>query len=283
MALYTVHGGHAKQGNKYCGAAGYCNESTVDRLIKDAVIKWLEVDGNVAYDCTVDAGLSQSNIISKIKKNINSYKNAAANISIHLNACTKSASDGKTKGVEVCVYASGTPAAKLGNKICKAISEYGFTNRGIKVRTNLGVLKGITNGGANVLVEVFFCDDEDDFILYKTVGADKLGKAIAEGVVGHTISEGYMYNGVDYSPVFNAAYYADKYSDLRSVFGLNTEKLFKHFCQYGMAEKRQAISDFNVEAYMNKYQDLKNAYGINYAAYYTHYCVYGKKEGRKGI
>ncbi len=283
MALYTVHAGHAAQGNKYSGAGGYCFESVVDRLIKDSVIKWLEVDGNVAYDCTVDSGLSQSNIISKIKKKINSYAGTTANISIHLNACSKSAADGKTKGVEVCVYATGTPAAKLGNKICKAVSEYGFTNRGIKVRTNLGVLKGITNGGANILVEVFFCDDQDDFILYKTLGADKLGKAIAEGIVGHVISEGYTYNGVDYTPVFSSAYYAEKYPDLRKAFGLDTEKLFNHFCQYGMKEKRQAIGDFNVEIYMNRYQDLKNAYGINYAAYYTHYCVYGKKEGRKGI
>lgn len=281
--LYTVHGGHAKQGNKYCGASGYCNESEVDRLIKDAVIKWLELDGNVAYDCTVDSGFSQSNIINKIKSKINSYKGATANISIHLNACSKSTSDGKTKGVEVCVYATGTAASKMGIAVCKAVNVLGYTNRGVKIRTDLGVLKGITNGGANLLVEVFFCDDQDDFILYKALGADKLGKAIAEGVVGHTISEGYMYNGVDYSPVFNSAYYAEKYADLRNAFGLDTSKLFKHFCQYGMNEKRQAIADFNVDTYKNRYKDLQNAFGNNYMAYYTHYCVYGKKEGRKGI
>ncbi len=282
MAVYTVHGGHAKQGNKYCGASGYCYESTEDRKIKDAVIKWLRVDGHTVYDCTIDSGLSQSNIISKIKKQINSHKNVTANISIHLNACTKSAKDGKVKGTEVCVYALGTDADKLGKKICKNMAALGFTNRGTKARTNLGVLKGITNGGANLLVEALFCDDQDDYILYKATGADAVGKAIAEGIVGHEISEGYEFNGTDYSPVFDAGYYAEKYSDLAAAFGNDRKKLFNHFCSYGMKEKRQASANFNVEKYMQRYSDLRDAFAENYPAYYLHYCMYGKTEGRQG-
>lgn len=187
MAIYTVHGGHAKHGNKYCGAVGYCSESLVDRDICAAVIKYLKMAGHTAYDCSVDSGISQSNIISKIKKNINSHPGAQANISIHLNAASKSKADGKIKGSEVLIYATKTAAEVLAIKVCLNLKALGFTNRGVKTRTDLGVLKGITNGGANILVECFFCDDQDDYILYTKLGADAIGKAIAEGVLGKSI------------------------------------------------------------------------------------------------
>ena len=190
MALYTVHGGHAAHGNKYCGAVGYCSESLVDRAICKSVIKHLQNAGHTAVDCSVDSGISQSNIISKIKKNINSYQGARANISIHLNASSKSKADGKVKGCETLVYATSTTAEVLAIKVCLQLKALGFTNRGVKVRTDLGILKGITNGGANILIECFFCDDEDDFNLYSKVGVDAIGKAIADGVLGKSVVQG---------------------------------------------------------------------------------------------
>ena len=190
MAIYTVHGGHAAHGKKCCGAVGYCSESLVDRDICNSVIGWLQKAGHVAYNCTVDSGISQSNIISKIKKNINSHSGATCNISIHLNAATdKSAADGKVKGSEVLVYSTNTKDAVIANRICLELKVLGFTNRGVKSRTDLGILKGITNGGANVLVECFFCDDQDDYNLFKKVGVDAIGKAIAMGVLGVAIPQ----------------------------------------------------------------------------------------------
>ena len=230
MAKYTVHGGHAAHGKKNCGAVGYCSESLVDRQIKDAVVKYLKLDGHMIMDCTIDSGLTQSSIITAIKKLINSDTGVTANISIHLNANKKSSRDGKTKGVECCVYSLTGESANIATRICKKLSALGFTNRGVKARTNLGVLKGIKNGGANILVECFFCDDEDDYILYTKLGADVIGKAIAEGIVGHDINakkdtsvemSNYIYDGVDYSKVFNPSYYALKNSDLRKVYGEN--------------------------------------------------------------
>jgi len=188
MAIYTVHGGHAKTGNKFCGAVGYCAESTEDRLIKDAIIKYLILDGHKAYDCTVDSGISQGNVITQIKKKINSYSGVTANISVHLNAISKSATDGKIKGCETLVYQMGTTDATIGLHICNKLRELGFTNRGVKARTDLGVLKGITNGGSNILVECYFCDDYDDYAKAKAIGVDAIGKSIAEGIVGHTIT-----------------------------------------------------------------------------------------------
>ena len=192
MARYTVHGGHAKHGNKFCGAVGFCSESLVDRAICASVISWLKKAGHAAYDCSVDSGISQGNIISKIKRNINSFTNVTANISIHLNAYKKSAVDGKVKGCEAIVYSTNSKDAIIANRICYELKRLGFTNRGVKSRTDLGVLKGIKNGGANVLVEVFFCDDQDDYNLFNKVGVDAIGKAIAVGTIGEPIKESTM-------------------------------------------------------------------------------------------
>ncbi len=93
----------------------------------------------------------------------------------------------------------------------------------------------------------------------------------------------YIYDDVDYSPVFNPTYYSYKYSDLKKAFGNDSEKLFNHFIEYGMKEARQASKYFNPVAYKNRYSDLRKAYGNNWPPYYKHYCVYGKKEGRSGV
>jgi hypothetical protein len=286
---YTVHAGHAAKGHLFTGASGYCEESVVDRFIKDSVIKWLKIDGNLVSDCTVDSGLSQSNIISKIKKKINAEQNVTVNTSIHLNANKKSKADGKTKGVECYVYDTQTVSGDIGNRIAANVSRLGFKNRGVKARKDLGVLKGITNKGANVLVECFFCDDQDDYNLYAKIGADPIGRAIAEGIVGHEIqpyikpSGKFVYQGVDYSPVFNAAYYAVHNPDVVKSLGNNESKLFEHFCIYGMKERRQACADFNVNIYKERYTDLQSVFGTNYPEYYKHYCQFGIKEGRKAI
>lgn len=194
MAIYTVHGGHAAEGKLFAGAAGFCNESTEDRKIKDAVIKYLKMAGHDAYDCTVDTGNSQSNVISQIKSKINLHNNATANISIHLNAFNKTDADGITKGTECCVSSTNGRQGEIAERICKKIAELGFNNRGVKLRNNLAILKGITNGGDNILVESFFCDDEDDYLLYKKVGPDATGKAIAEGILNMEIHENGLAN-----------------------------------------------------------------------------------------
>ena len=284
MAKYTVHGGHAKHGNRNSGAVGYCSESLVDRLIKDAVIKYLRQAGHTVYDCTVDSGITQSSIITAIKKKINSYSGVTANISIHLNACNKSKKDGKTKGVECCIYSlADKNTVSIAGRICNKIAALGFTNRGIKERTNLGVLKKINNGGLNILVEAFFCDDEDDYNVYTKVGADAFGKAIAEAIINANI-------GTDWGKVFDATFYANNNPDVVKVLGSSSTALLNHFLTFGIEEKDRVgktISGFNVERYAALNPDLVKAFGTckagNYKPFYKHYCEYGYKEGRKTI
>ena len=90
----------------------------------------------------------------------------------------------------------------------------------------------------------------------------------------------YIYNGVDYSDIFDADYYLNKYSDLRNAFGTNVNSALVHFVNCGMNEGRQAKSTFNVHSYKNRYSDLQKAFGNDLKSYYLHYIYYGKNEGR---
>lgn len=87
----------------------------------------------------------------------------------------------------------------------------------------------------------------------------------------------------DYSLVFDAAYYANRYPDLKAAFGTDPAKLLNHFKQYGMIEGRQAKSTFNVTVYKARYSDLRAAFGDNLPKYYEHYIQCGYKEGRKAV
>lgn len=100
---------------------------------------------------------------------------------------------------------------------------------------------------------------------------------ICTGTVGK-----YVYDGVDYSPVFNAVYYRKMYPDVAKACGTNRKKLFNHFVEYGMKEGRQGCAYFNVNAYKTRYTELKKTYGKDLPSYYKHFCQYGYQEGRIG-
>lgn len=63
------------------------------------------------------------------------------------------------------------------------------------------------------------------------------GKAEGRSAVG---GSGYIYDGIDYSAVFDSGYYHDHYGDLANAFGSDSVALFEHFIKYGMDEGRQA-------------------------------------------
>jgi len=89
-----------------------------------------------------------------------------------------------------------------------------------------------------------------------------------------------VFNGLDYSPVYNYSYYRSKYEDLRKAFGTDESAYFNHFCTYGMKEGRQASSAFNVQNYRSRYSDLRKTFGNNLPLYYKHYLEFGISENR---
>jgi hypothetical protein len=92
-----------------------------------------------------------------------------------------------------------------------------------------------------------------------------------------------IYNGIDYSAVYNADYYYKNNADLSEAFGKDSEALLKHFVEYGMKEGRQANESFSVSSYKEGYLDLQEAFGDNLLAYYEHYMQFGQSENRKAV
>lgn len=86
----------------------------------------------------------------------------------------------------------------------------------------------------------------------------------------------------DYSDVFQADYYLEKYEDLKAICGNDKELAKKHFLEVGMQEGRQGCADFNPRVYRNNYFDLNRLIGMDMRQYYIHYMLIGKAEGRTG-
>ena len=179
--IINVHAGHNPDGKVACGAVGLIRESTEARKVKDEVICQLRALGHTVYDCTVNDGLSKSDILKKIVKKCNAHK-VDLDVSIHFNSGTGLKDDGKTTGTEVLVYSGYSKARDEAEDVCKEIAKLGFKNRGVKFRPDLYVLKH-TNAPA-MLVECCFVNDKDDVELYDH---HSMAKAIVKGITGMTV------------------------------------------------------------------------------------------------
>ena len=92
-----------------------------------------------------------------------------------------------------------------------------------------------------------------------------------------------VYNGVDYSAVYDYNYYLSHNSDIKMAFRGDEEKTLEHFVNSGMNEGRQGSENFNVSSYRNRYGDLRRTYGNDTKAYYEHYMRFGNNEKRVGV
>ena len=181
------------------------------------------------------------------------------------------------------------------SKILEQLTSLGLHNRGTQIRNAqidkypdgsaadwYGVIRHCKEYGIpGIIVEHAFMSNSSDAanFLSNDEGLKKLGVADATGIA--------QYFGLkkekqeEYSAVFDAAYYANRYPDLKAAFGNDESALLQHFIQYGMAEGRQGSSQFDVYSYKNLYPDLRAAFGNNLKSYYMHYISSGKAEGRK--
>ena len=104
MAKYNVHGGHNPAGRTACGATGLLNESKEDRKIVKALIKYLKKGGATVYNCTVDNGKSQGDVLVKICAKCNA-RSVKQDFSVHLNSGRNDKKgDKKVGGFEVWAY-----------------------------------------------------------------------------------------------------------------------------------------------------------------------------------
>lgn len=172
----SIRGGHNPQAQ---GANGILNEVSEDRKIYASVMKWLRLDKNEVIDVTPYSCVSAEDL----KRGVSDANIHNCNIfaSIHLNA-------GGGHGTEVLYHANSTTGKTLATRVSKSMSELGFVNRGAKSDVR-GLYELKHTSMPAIVIECFFCDSAADVIIYQKLGVDKLGKAIAEGIVGHTINE----------------------------------------------------------------------------------------------
>lgn len=179
--IITVHGGHNRHAP---GAAALIDEVTEDRKVTDLVFKKLKALGHTVFDCTDNDGMSAAACLNNIAKNCNAHLDADLNISIHFNSAANDLEgNGKTTGTEVYVYDAGNAASVYAQRVCAAISELGFKNRGVKPTHGLWILKHTKR--PTILVECCFVDDADDVRIYDS---EKMATAIVKGITGSTVA-----------------------------------------------------------------------------------------------
>ncbi len=179
----TVHAGHNPSGKIACGASDLLDESTEARYITKKVIKLLRKNGIRAVNCTVNNGVCQNDVLYKICNKCNAVTDADLHISIHFNSGRNDKKgDGRTGGTEVLLTGNVADKGDIAKRICNQMAKLGFTNRGVKTRTDLYFLDH-TKAPA-LLVEVCFVDDRDDYMLYKADRMD-VARAVAQAVINH--------------------------------------------------------------------------------------------------
>ena len=166
---FNIHAGHNPDGKIACGAAALIKESTEARVVKNELIRLLREAGHTAHDCTVDNGVSQTDVLSKIVQKCNENM-VDYDISIHFNA-------GNGNGAECYVYPNDDKSKTMAERICSCIASKGFKNIGVKENKELYVLRKTKSSA--ILVECCFVDSTIDVELYK---ASEMAFAIASAL-----------------------------------------------------------------------------------------------------
>ena len=175
MSKIAVRGGHCP---KVPGAKAILDELKEDRLIKDAVIKYLKQLGHEVLDVTPPDSTSTSSADLAYGVNKANSWNADLFASFHFNKAYDSYNG--ALGTEVCVYSEH----EIAKRVVNAIAALGFKNRGQKIRRGLYELKHTSM--QSMIVETCFVEATEDVALYRKIGPDAIGKAIAEAISNKT-------------------------------------------------------------------------------------------------
>lgn len=172
--VINVHAGHNPHGKVACGAVGLISESLENRRVKELVVDELRRMGHTVYDCTVEDGTSQTNVLTRIINKCNEHT-VDLDVSIHFN----SASNASANGTEVYIYDETSKAASYARNVLNAICSLGFKNRGLKVNKKLGFLRR-TKAPA-MLIECCFVNSQKDIAFYNP---HEMAAAIVYGITG---------------------------------------------------------------------------------------------------
>lgn len=175
----AVRGGHTE----LCtGARALLDELTEDRKVKDSVIKYLRTLGCEVLDVTPPVNYTTS-VSADLAYGVNKANSWGADLflSIHFNKAYNSYNG--AIGSEACVYYTHDIAQRVVN----GLGELGFKNRGQKIRKELYELRNTSMEA--MIIETCFVEATEDVELYRKLGADTIGKAIAEAIVNDKTAE----------------------------------------------------------------------------------------------
>lgn len=171
--IIGVNCGHTKSGAG-SGAVGIIKESEHTRLVGQALTELLKAAGVTVVNCTIDSAKTRNEYLAAAVALAN-RQDLDWFISIHFNASAAHAGH----GVEVFTYEGRQYQDAL--DVCNGIAVLGFTNRGVKAGTGLYVIRK-TKAKA-MLIEVCFCDNEEDVNRYMSVGYKGIAEAICKAVL----------------------------------------------------------------------------------------------------
>ena len=172
----AVRGGHNFLAR---GASAIIDETTEDRKVKDSVIKYLSAQGHEVLDVTPADMDTNSDLVYGVSR-ANNW-GADLFVSIHFNKAFNSYNG--ALGSEAWVYSKNdniTLDEKVAERIVNTMAELGFKNRGVKESAELYELRATKM--ASVTLETCFVEATEDVALYKKLGPDTIGKAIAEAI-----------------------------------------------------------------------------------------------------
>lgn len=254
--------------------ASYCEKYLTSHGVSVLKVAWNDIDATDDIDVP----------LSTRQKTIKSEK-CDYSVSFHANASGDGSTYNSGAGVETYYYVDASKrkdsvefSKYIQNELVTGTKQ---SDRGIKGADLAMCNCSIMNTKASCLVEIGFMTNKYEADLMKTDAFCKeQGEDVARGIIKYLKKKGIKLK--DYSPIFNAVYYSNKYSDLKKAFGNDETKLLEHFISNGMKEGRQASEEFDVNFYKSNYSDLKSAFGTDNVKYYEHYLESGKKEGRVG-
>ena len=181
MGSECVRGGH----NFQCpGASAIIDETTDDRLVCASMIKYLKL----AKERVVDGTPGRCSENTDLNFGTDTANNAKVDlfIPIHFNKAYDHYEG--AIGSEVWINPKNATSVAAGTRIVNALASLGFKNRGLKDGVNGEHLHDIrASNMPAVLVEVCFVEATADVRIYRANGPDKIGKVIAEAILGHKI------------------------------------------------------------------------------------------------
>ena len=220
-----------------------------------------------------------SDFLYRVQRCVN--QGAQAYISFHINSGSSAAHGAEVYSPTVNGADYTQVSYELAQKVQNNLVALGLTNRGVfqmQVGDEFAVIRCAREAGIpGILIEHGFISNWGDANKYfSDAGCKRLGEADADAIIAQFPKSSWL----DYSSVFDADYYLNKYPDVNEWANGSKDKALDHFINYGMSEGRRGSEAFDVQSYYNEYPDLRAAFGTDLASYYSHYLMYGKKEGR---